>query len=484
MPAWRGRPMGVVVLELAEYGRAIARGWLIVVLCVLAGLGAASYATAQATPAYQSSVKFYVVSPSAAGQSSLQSLELSRGRIAAYASLVKSDKFIEGLVPSSSTGLSPSEIADSISASADQDTLMLTVVVRLPDPTQANEIAQAIVRNVNAALGEVGGGQTVLNVVAGPTSETEPVSPRVALNFGLGALLGLGAGIAIVVSRRLMDKTLRTPQEVEEASGLPLLARVPVGGGRRKGLQIRGARPASLFDEAGRRLRTNLDHLPAMPDSGVFVISSPRAGDGKSTVALLLARAWAEAGERVLLVEADLRNPRLARDLRLGSGLGLADVLAGRAALAKVIQHTANDGLHAVAVGTVPANPTELLSGGAMAAALGEMRNSYSRVVIDAPALQPSSDAALLSVQADWTVLVVMHGRVSRELLQASLRNLELVKGRVAGAVLNALPLRLSEGHKQPARRPKTAQSPSQAPPTAPLQEPPVVRHVAPGRRG
>jgi succinoglycan biosynthesis transport protein ExoP len=472
-----------VPLELAEYGRAIARGWLIVIACVLAGVGAAAYSTSGVTPAYQSSVTFYVVSPPAAGQSSLQSLELSRGRIAAYASLVKSDKFIEELIPSSPTGLSASEIADSISASADQDTLMLTVVVRLPDATQANATAQAIVGNLNSALGDMGGGQTELNVVAGPTLETEPVSPRLTLNLGLGGLLGLAAGVAIVVSRRLMDKTLRTSEEVEEAAGLPLLARVPVGGGSvgRNVSRVSGRRPASLVEEAARRLRTNINHLPGMPASGVFVISSARAGEGKSTVALMLARAWAEAGERVLLVEAELRNPRLAGVLELGNGPGLADVLTGRAALGKAVQHTVNDGLHVVTAGTVPANPTELLAGEAMAATLREMRSTYSRVVIDAPAMQPFSDAALLSVQADWTVMVVRYARVSRELLQTSLRNLELVKGRVAGVVFNALPLRLSEGHKQPSRRPPTPEKPGEgARPMVPVQQLPV-KHTAPG---
>jgi succinoglycan biosynthesis transport protein ExoP len=471
-----------VPLELAEYGRAIARGWLIVIACVLAGVGAAAYSTSGVTPAYQSSVTFYVVSPPAAGQSSLQSLELSRGRIAAYASLVKSDKFIEELIPSSPTGLSASEIADSISASADQDTLMLTVVVRLPDATQANATAQAIVGNLNSALGDMGGGQTELNVVAGPTLETEPVSPRLTLNLGLGGLLGLAAGVAIVVSRRLMDKTLRTSEEVEEAAGLPLLARVPVGSVGRNVSRVSGRRPASLVEEAARRLRTNINHLPGMPASGVFVISSARAGEGKSTVALMLARAWAEAGERVLLVEAELRNPRLAGVLELGNGPGLADVLTGRAALGKAVQHTVNDGLHVVTAGTVPANPTELLAGEAMAATLGEMRSTYSRVVIDAPAMQPFSDAALLSVQADWTVMVVKYARVSRELLQTSLRNLELVKGRVAGVVFNALPLRLSEGHKQPPRRPRTPEKPSEgARPIVPVRQFPV-KHTAPGR--
>lgn len=475
-----------VRLELSEYGRAIVRGWLIVLLCLLAGVAVAWGVTERTTPVYQSTVKFYVVSPPSAGQSSLQSLELSRGRIASYASLIKSDKFVEKLVSSSSTGLTASDIAQSVSASADQDTLMLTVVVSLPDQAKALEIAREIVSGLNSALDDVGagrtqsgGGQTLLNVVAGPTDEADPVSPRLSLNLALGALLGLGAGIAIAVARRMTDHTLRTPEEVQDASGLPLLARVPASTQARQFSAVLERSPASLLDEAARRLRTNIEHLPALPASGVVLITSARAGEGKTTVALMLARAWAEAGEKVLLVETDLRFPRLESELKLGNPLGLADVLAGRAALPRVIQKTASDRLHIVAAGSVPYNPTELLAGQPMTAVLGEMRGSYSRVILDAPAMQPFSDAALLAVQADSTVLVVRYEKVTRELLGASLRNLELVKGAVAGVVLNALPLRLSEGRKQPRtklRKPKKRAT--VAAPEAPA-EPAPVKHSA-----
>jgi capsular exopolysaccharide synthesis family protein len=367
--------------------------------------------------------------------------------------------------------------------------MMLTVVVSMPDQAKALGIAREIVSGLNTALADVeagrtqsGGGQTVLNVVAGPTDDTDPVSPRLSLNLGLGALLGLGAGIAIAVARRMADHTLRTPEDVEAASGLPLLARVPVSADARKFSGILDRRAASLLDEAARRLRTNVDHLPALPASGVVLISSARAGEGKTTVALMLARAWADAGEKVLLVETDLRRPRLASELKFGNTLGLTDVLAGRAGLNGVIQKTASDRLHIVAAGSVPENPTELLASRAMTAALGEMRGSYSRVILDAPAMQPFSDAALLAVQADFTVLVVRYRSVTRELLGASLRNLDLVKVTVAGAVLNALPLRLSDGRtlprawlRKPIRRAKVT------PPAVPA-EPAPVKHSA-GRR-
>lgn len=470
-------------LELAEYGRAIVRGWLWVLAGLLAGLGAAALVTASTIPMYQSAVKFYVVSHTAVGQSPLQSLELSRGRVAAYASLIESDSFIRQLF-SSNSSVPSAEVEGSISASANQDTRILTVVVSLPDPAKATQAAQTIASRLSESLRAVeagqtkdAAGQTDLNVVGGPTASTDPVSPRVGLNLGLGALLGLGAGIVLVVSRRLGDKRLRTPAEVEEAAAVPVLARIPAAGEAGNFISILQQRPASGFDEAARRLRTNIDHLPAAPASAVLVITSATPGEGKSTVALMLARAWAEAGERTLLVEADLHKPQLARDLGLPGGLGLTDVLAGRSALKSVIQHAPGAGFDVVAAGAAPDNPTELIASRSMTAVLGEMRGSYTRVIIDAPALQPLSDAALLAVRSDSTVMVVMYQKVSRELLRSSLRNLELVKGRVSGAVLTALPRQLAEAVPAGLRRSRLsgARRKRRAAPAAPVEPQPVT---------
>lgn len=481
-----------VPLELAEYGRAIVRGWWIVLVCMVIGLGAAAFATARTPPVYQSSIKFYVVTAQGTGQSALQALELSRGRISAFASLAKGDKFIDGLVRNSNTGLSAKDIADSISASGDQATLMLSIVVSLPDQAKTVALARTIADSLGSSVTEfeaartaAGSGPTVLNLVSGPTVETTPVSPRVGLNLALGTLLGFGAGVVIAVSRRLMDKTLRTAEQVEEASGLPLLARIPASPDARRASRILEQRPASLLDEAGRRLRTNIDHFHGMPASAVVAVTSARVGEGKTSVALMMARAWADAGERVLLVEADLRNPRLAAELGLPNGPGLADVLAGRAALGAAIQPTLHERLQVLAAGTVPANPTELLGSRAAGAVIGQLRTKYSRVVIDAPAMQPYSDAALLAALADCTVLVVMHGRVTPELLKPTLRNLQLVNSRVAGVVLNALPARLSEAYKQPSERFRAEEQATDWAPVDMPAVPPVPQstpHSAPRR--
>ncbi|OFI38951.1 hypothetical protein BIU82_16745 [Arthrobacter sp. SW1] len=456
-------------MELSEYLRAIARGWWIVLLCAVAGLGAAWVVTDNMPPQYQSTVRFLVVSPPVTGQSALQSDELSRGRIATYAALVKNDLFVDRLLKDSGIGLDGTQAQESISASSDRDTLLLTVVVTMPDASQAVATASAIAKNFGPAVNELeegrrpeGSSQTVLKVVSGPTPEDAPVAPRVGLNLGLGLLLGVAVGIGIAVGRRLMDHSLRTPEQVETATGLPLLARIPYSSTARSLGRLLRRRPDSLVDEAGRRLRTNVDHLSGAEmfqaqRLQAVTVTSATAGEGKSTAALLLAKAWAESGHTVLLLETDLRHPQLALEIGLAKTTGLSNVLSGQLPLDKVIQHTSFEGLHCIGAGTVPMQPTELLGSKLTPRVLEALKERYSRIVIDATALQPLSDGAVMGSLADGVVLVVRHEKVTRQVLAAAIGNLRAVDSRILGVALNALPDRFAEAHRRAAPRTRRA---------------------------
>ncbi|WP_084110686.1 polysaccharide biosynthesis tyrosine autokinase [Arthrobacter cupressi] len=457
-------PSGGGSLELSEYLRAIVRGWWIVLVCAVAGLGAAAIVTENMQPQYQSTVRFLVVSPPATGQSALQSDELSRGRIATYAALVKNDLFVERILRDSGVPVDGAQALDAISASGDRDTLLLTVVVTMPDASDAVAAASAIAKNFGPAVNELeegrrpeGSSQTVLTVVSGPTPEDAPVAPRVGLNLGLGLLLGVALGIGIAVGRRLMDHSLRTPEQVEAATGLPLLARIPHASAARSFEKLLQRRSDSLVDEAGRRLRTNVDHLSQSQHLHSVTVTSATAGEGKTTAALLLAKAWAESGHTVLLLEADLRHPELALELGLAKTTGLSNVLSGQLPLDKVIQRTAFEGLHTIGAGTVPLQPTELLSSKQTPLVLAALKERYSRIVVDATALQPLSDGALMGSLTDGVVVVVRHERVTRQMLALALDNLRAVDSRILGVALNALPDRFAEAHRRGAPRTRRA---------------------------
>lgn len=458
-----GCHLGGCSLELSEYGRAIARGWWIVVACAVVGLLAAWAITINLQPQYQSTVRFFVASPPVAGQSALQSDELSRGRIASYAALVKSDQFLARIMQGSGLDLDEAEALQSVSASSDRDTLLLTVVVTLSDPGQTTAVASAIAANFGPAVNELevgktpGTAQTVLRVVSGPTAVGAPVAPRTNLNIGLGMLLGTALGIAAAIARRLLDRSLHTPEQVEAATALPLLARMPRAPAAKTIGTLMEDRPETLLDESGRRLRTNIDHLPSASHLQTVTVTSATAGEGKTTTAALLAKAWADAGHSVLLVEADLRHPRLAQEIGLAKTTGLSNVLSGQLPLAKVIQKTPHDRLYALAAGTVPLRPTELLGSKQMESLLKELKSGFSRIVVDATALQPLSDGALMASLTDASILVVRHEGVTAAVLAVGMDNLRAVDSHVLGVAVNALPGRLTESHPGGARRSRRA---------------------------
>ena len=442
-------------LDLSEYARAIVRGWWIVLVCALIGLAASNAVTASIQPMFESTVRFFVASPPVAGQSALQSDELSRGRIASYAALVKSDQFVTRLVQDAGLGLTASEAQKSISASGDRDTLLITVVVTMPDSTKAFATASAIATNFGPAVNDIEkgraptAGQTVLTVVSGPTEPGEQVSPRESLYLGLGVLVGSALGIGISVARSLLDRSLKSPEQIEAATGLPVLARLPFRRTARSLGKLLQKHPETPLDQAARRLRTNIDYLPQLPHLHSLTVTSATAAEGKSTVSLLLARAWADAGHNVVLLEADLHHPSLAGDLGLPKTTGLSNVLGRQLSLDRVIQPTGHERLHALAAGTVPLHPTELLASKQMKSVLAELKESYTKIVVDATSLQPMSDAALMAAITDGVVVVVKHQHVAPGFLNTAIDNLRAVDSRVLGTVANFLPDRLAESDRR-----------------------------------
>lgn len=442
-------------MDLSEYLRAVARGWWLMVVCALAGLLAAVAVTSTIQPMFQSTVRFFVVAPPGNGQSALQSDELSRGRIVSYAALVKSDQFVSRLVREAGLGVTGEEAESSISAAADKDTLLLTIEVTMPDADKAFATATAIARNFGPAVHELEesrvptSAQTVLTVVSGPTEPGDQVSPRDSLNYGLGLLVGAALGIGIAVTRRVLDRTLITPEQMGEAGGARVLARIPSSRNAKALGRILKAPDDALISEAARRLRTNIDFLPEAAGLRSLTVTSASYAEGKTSVALLLAKAWAENGHTVLLVEADLRRPRLAQELGLAKPTGLANVLAGQTTADRVVQDTGTPGLQVMAAGTVPPRPTALLGGGPMRTLLAELAPKFSRIVVDATPLQPMSDAALLAAVTDGAIVVVKHQHVTAEVLAASLANLHAVHSSLLGVAANFLPNRLAETHRQ-----------------------------------
>lgn len=266
-----------------------------------------------------------------------------------------------------------------------------------------------------------------VKVAAEAPIPTSPSSPKTSRNTAIGGILGLFIGLALAFLLEPLDRRIRTPGDLETIFGLPLLGTVPeskalLRSGRRAGGS--GTALPIAEAEAFSLIRAHLRFFNVGRDLHTIVIASAAAGDGKTTIARRLAEAAARLGSKVLLLELDLRDPRLAEELDIRSGPGVVDVLTGTSPMDKAVQSVdLQTSLGAAATGRtldvltagamLPPNPGELLESHAMEAVIEQARSVYDLVVIDTPPLTAVSDAFPLLTKVDGVIVVgwVEHSR-------------------------------------------------------------------------
>ncbi len=261
----------------------------------------------------------------------------------------------------------------------------------------------------------------------------KPYLPNKKINFLLGLVIGLMGGIGAAFTMEFLDNTFKTPEDVEEYLRLPMLGTIP----RIKDIETFMSDPKSADAEAFRNIRGNLLLSTGDKPPKIMQICSAGHSEGKTTFALNIAAVMAAAGERIMLMDADLRKPRLHKMMKVPNRLGLSSLLSGQAGLDSVITKSGTEGVEIITAGPIPPNPSELLGSRTMKESLLELSGRYDRVIIDCPPLAGLADAHLVSPMADGMILVIRGGKTPRDLVIKSKKNLEAIKAHVLGVVLN-----------------------------------------------
>ena len=196
--------------------------------------------------------------------------------------------------------------------------------------------------------------------------------------------------------------------------------------------------PKSIDAEAYRSLRSNIEYSSFDDEYRVIVVTSSVPGEGKSTTAGNLAIALAQSGNKVLLVDCDMRKPSIHKKFKISNAAGTAELLLRKKSFEEVANDY-NENLTIITAGKIPPNPSEMLASRAMTAFIKEMKNEFKYIILDTPPLQAVTDAQVLSTKADGVLLVVKAGSTKKELVSNSVDLINKVHGKVIGTVLNGV---------------------------------------------
>jgi capsular exopolysaccharide synthesis family protein len=280
-----------------------------------------------------------------------------------------------------------------------------------------------------------GGGAEVLSTAWVPDT---PVSPNLPLNLAIGLVFGLFLGSAFAFVRDYFDDSVKTKEMAERVTGVSTLGLIPKIDGRSDIVTV--THPTAPAAEAFRLLRTSVKFLGVERQVRVVQVTSPSPGEGKTMVAVNLAVAFAQAGDRVVLVGGDMRRPRMEEIVDVPLTPGLTAVLIGDVTLPQAIQSAAAvPNLSVLPAGYPPPNPSELLSGERARRLIDVLGQTYDVVVIDCPPVLPVTDSLVLARMADTTLLVTSANKTSKRSLTRAVELLRQVDAPLVGTVLNSL---------------------------------------------
>lgn len=433
-------------MELSDYLRILRRRWTLIVVCVLVAVAGAAVVTMRMTPLYDSTARLFVTTPQTEGSDAYQGGLFSEQRVLSYADLITGEQISQRVIDRLKLDANANDLSEQLTSTVAPETVILEVTFTDPQPQRAQRIAAAVADEFTTMVTELekAPGQkrspVKATVVDSADFPEEPVSPEPLRNIGLAALFGLLMGIGIAILREILDTTMKSGEEISAITSTSLLGTIGYDSHAQKHPLVTSLDTHAPRVEAFRVLRTNLQFVDVDQSAKTFVVTSSVPEEGKTTTAANLAIALSQAGQRVILVEADLRRPKIADYFRLEPAVGVTTVLIGRLEVDHAIQPWGDNRLSVLTSGAIPPNPAELLQTKAMNELLDALRARFDVVIVDAPPLLPVTDAALLAAQADGAMLVVRHGKTTRDQVHQSTERIAAVGGRLLGAVLNMAP--------------------------------------------
>ena len=438
-------------MELIQYWRLIVQNRIVIGASTLVGLVIAAAITFTTTPLYESQAQIFVSTPASTLDISALATgsSFSQQRVKSYAQIINSPKTLEPVIQRLDLKMDAKTLSSLVTASAPLDTVLISLTITATNLQRAAKIANAVADQFGITVGDlelhgIGIDSPVkVSTVKDAIPADSPASPKKVINLALGLLLGFGLGIGIASLRKLLDNTVKNEDDL---LGTPLLAAIGFDEiADEKPLVTQIGRYAART-EAFRTLRTNLQFLNPDAHPQVIVMTSALPNEGKTTSSINLALSLVQAGAKVILVEADLRRPKVPLYLEMSSmSEGLSDLISGPKKLTpqgiKAMLHPyESTGLKVLLSGMIPPNPSELLSSKKFEELIDMLRKQFEYVIIDCPPLLPVTDAAIVSAKADGCVLIVHAGATKKPHFIGSRDAIKAVGSNILGVIINKIP--------------------------------------------
>lgn len=437
-------------MDFRDFLKVLHRNWILVVVSALMGVLVAGTASMLIKPTYTASTRLFVAIQNTGTVTELQQGNtFSQARVQSYVETARTPLVLQPVIDELGLDATPGSLAEQVSASADLNTVLITLSAESGSPTEAAAIAQAMTSSLINAVNDLEGSAEApgtspvkLSVVTPASAPTSPSGPNIELFLVSGLFIGLLFGICAATLRRFVDLRIQGIDDVLRVTDVSMLGGIAYDPDAEKKPLLTQVANQSARAESFRQIRTNFQFVSVDSKANSMLVTSSLPGEGKSTTATNLAIAMAQAGQRVALIDADLRRPMVDTYLGLEGNAGLTTVLAGGADVEDLLQPWGDGELYVLTSGQIPPNPSELLGSKAMSQLIERLEKLFDVVVIDAPPLIPVTDATVLSQQVGGVALVVGAGKVKTQDLEKSLRALELVKAKILGVVVNRLPVK------------------------------------------
>ena len=301
----------------------------------------------------------------------------------------------------------------------------------------------------------VSAGLTVSNIQVVDQAEipTGSYKPNKKLNLLLAAVVGLFLGIGLAFFFEYLDNTVKSPEEVEQLIRLPSFGMVPeISYERKKRLEkasypvelVTHGHPKSILSEAYRNIRTSILLSFSEKPPKKIVITSPNPSEGKTTTVINTAIALSQTGAQVLIIDGDMRHPRIHKIFNEENGAGLSNFLSGNSPLDSIIKKTEVPNLYYIPSGPIPPNPSELIGSKVFKVMMDSLGKKFDHIVLDSPPALGFADSVILSTTVDGVILVVLGGKTPRETLQRAKEVLHQVNAKILGVVINRVDIHRS----------------------------------------